>query len=76
MKYITQLENKVAELNAIKKVYEEGLDNLKSYLISPKFYEDSTVQTSDILNWIADIHEGALDAEFFKHVFDRTEVDL
>ena len=49
MNYIHTLQQRVADLEAERALVEADLMHLKSYLLSPKFRDDSTVQILDVL---------------------------
>ena len=52
MNYIKRLQKENEELRTDKKAARETLTELYSYLTSPKFHEDPTVQTADVLRRI------------------------
>lgn len=50
MNYIKQLEARVKELNLQRATAWEQVAELKAYLCSSKFHNDTTVQVTDVLN--------------------------
>lgn len=64
MNYIKRLEAESANKDAQIKALSEGLKGLRSYMLSSKFNQDTTVQTGDILRWIDAIEGAQRDAEF------------
>ena len=55
MRYINKLqEQKQQKDQIIAQVYNRIID-LESYLLSPKFWDDSKVETQDILNYLQEM---------------------
>lgn len=50
-----RLHEQVKALKAENEILKENLHLLQVYLMSSKFHEDTTVQTKDVLNRIAEI---------------------
>lgn len=63
MNFIKSLQNdsKIKDNTIIAAT--EGLNSLLSYLSSPKFYDDTTVQVGDVICRIKEIKSAMLDAE-------------
>lgn len=55
MNYIKRLENENRVLGAELVALKTGLGDLRSYLESQKFYEETTVQVRDVLHRIEEI---------------------
>ena len=49
--------NYISLLKRQNGAYQDGLNHLKNYLLSDKFYTDTTVQIRDVLSRIAEIEE-------------------
>jgi hypothetical protein len=62
MNYIKQLEKRMAALEAQHRAVGEGIQDLKSYLYSSKFYDDTTVQVGDVLRRLGDAERAGWDA--------------
>ena len=54
MNYIKRLENEVKEVRAELVGLKSGIDALHKYLSASKFFEDTTVQVTDVMNRIAE----------------------
>lgn len=52
------------QLAAIVAAYEDGLQDLRLYLSSPKFDEDTTVQVADVLRRLSGIQLAVNDAAY------------
>lgn len=69
MNYIKRLEAEKKALGGEVEVLRAGITVLRSYLTSPKFYEKSEltgyVSTTDVLNRLAAMIDGANDRKFF-----------
>ena len=59
--------NYIVKLQAANKQYQSDMDyvtdwmiNLEAYLLSPKFHEDTTVQTRDVLLRLEELAHGLL----------------
>jgi hypothetical protein len=50
-----KLRARIAELERVCNRYSEGMTDLEVYLTSSKFYEDTTVQTTDVLNRLSEL---------------------
>jgi hypothetical protein len=57
--YIHILQQEKAELQAELAGIRRGLDCLKIYLNSPKFYHDTTVQIADVLRRLEEVEMNA-----------------
>ena len=62
MNYIKQLQLEVAQLKAQNQALTNGLNEIRHYLVSPKFSSDTTVQVTDIDNRILEIFSAESDA--------------
>ena len=60
--YINTLQDTVNEHIKDKEAVVESIKEYKTYLLSPKFWDDTTVQTSDVLRFLnmLQIHVGAI----------------
>lgn len=67
MNYIKQLEARVEELNLQRAVAWEKVAELKQYLGSSKFHNDTTVQVADVLRRLADVDLSASGLFDIKH---------
>lgn len=67
MNYIKQLESRVAELNQQRAVAWEQVADLKKYLCSSKFHNDTTVQVADVLRRLANVDLSASGLFDIKH---------
>lgn len=56
MNYIKQLQAKIAELKSEKEEAANRLDDLRVYLSSEKFHNDTTVQVGDVLRRLPRIY--------------------
>jgi len=55
MNYIKKLEWQVtAEKERRRKIHEKIVE-FKMHLLSPKFHTDTTIQVSDVHNWLTEI---------------------
>lgn len=54
-KYIYSLQKERAELQGKINAGQELVTDLTTYLLSEKFYSDTTVQTQDVLNRLREI---------------------
>jgi len=55
MNYIQNLKNQIEEKDLIIQTAKEEIGYIRSYLLSDKFHEDTTVQVRDILNRLNNI---------------------
>lgn len=53
----------IAQLEAVIETLRTGMDSLAAYVTSPKFREDTTVQTGDIVARLREIRSAAADVE-------------
>lgn len=60
--------NYIVKLQAANKQFQSDMDyvtdwmiNLETYLLSPKFHQDTTVQTGDILLRLNELAQGLID---------------
>lgn len=60
MNYIHKLQGQVKALRADKAQAQDVLTDLVSYLTSPKFHQDTTVQVNDVLTRIQDARSALL----------------
>ena len=58
-----KLHEQVKALQAEKEVLVQGMNNLRRYLNSDKFHEDTTVQVADILHRMQEITNDLYDLE-------------
>jgi transcriptional regulator with GAF, ATPase, and Fis domain len=63
MNHIHALQAKIREQEAQLLALQGGLTDLEKYLLSQKFWEDTTVQARDILHRIAEFKHAAIVAE-------------
>lgn len=59
--YIHRLQAEVAREKRTVAALEQGLRDLRSYLMSPKFHQDTTVQVDDVLRRMAELESYATD---------------
>lgn len=57
MNYIKRLENDLRQAQTELTGLKCGLTDLKSYLMSEKFWTDTTVQTDDVLRRLQDAYD-------------------
>ncbi len=62
MNHIHKLQQDIRQRDNALSVANTGLAELKSYLLSPKFNSDTTVQVNDVLLRIGEIEKSILDA--------------
>ena len=55
MNYIQNLKTQIAEKDLIIQTAKEEIQYLRTYLLSDKFHEDTTVQVRDVLNRLNNI---------------------
>lgn len=55
MNYIKQLQNRVEELETEQKIKDDKITAMLFYLGLPKFWEDTTVQVSDMYVRLLDL---------------------
>ena len=61
MNYIKRLEMELQEARTELTGLRCGLDDLRGYLMMPKFWQDTTVQVSDVLHRLRDAEDLAMD---------------
>lgn len=62
--YIKDLQKIAKARNQVILKAQEEINNLKTYLLSDKFREDTTVQTSDVLHRLEEIKQSMDNVEF------------
>lgn len=63
MNFIKQLQHDNKALNAQLAASHDAIRDLRRYVSSPKFYNDTTVQVQDVLNYLNNVDLAISQAE-------------
>ncbi len=58
---INELEAELDGFKAMLEVTHQWMTNIERHLLSPKFYEDTTIQTADVFHFIRNLRGAIID---------------
>lgn len=79
MNYIKQLQMQIEEHEEYIRRINEGIVDLQMYLMTEKFWNDTTVQVQDVINRLADVRSNAsalLPDHHWKHIKEVNNANL